>query len=580
MYLPATILLTLAFGLSAIYFSLKEDKAKKKLLEREEKQRQRLYEISILKEIQDRIGYELDIEKVADVITGSLKNLFSYSTVSSLILKDDKLIFKTNAEEEISPAYIEKVRNSMKASLGALLNSPLPEKIEEILIGSLLNDQISRLPSSFFQIPLVVNDNVLGLINISSTKPGLYKEDQMTILYKITGQASSALYKLEKVLKTEKGKLMSLIGSLADGVFMVGSQNQIVIINNAAKEILGFKKEEKITFSEILKILGGKYNLALEINEAIGRNKISEETEVRIGPKTVQIFITPVFDSENKAFGTAVLLQDITLEENLSELKETFTNMIVHELRAPLTAIRGASRLLSDAEEKLNGPEKEKLLSIIHEQSKFLLDEVSSVLDAAKIEAGKFTIQKQETDLGDLIDEKVKLFSPQAQEKGVEIATEAANDLPKALIDPVRIGQVLNNLLINSLKFTPKGGKITVRATHGTALPTTDLQLYRSTDLLSDDIIVSVSDNGVGIPKEKQKDLFSKFAQATSFPTPEHGTGLGLYIVKGIVEAHGGKVSLDSEPGRGTTISFTLPATISAHLTESATPLPNHFSTL
>ncbi len=561
-HLPATIIVTLGFGLAAVFFSIREEKTKKKLLEKDENQRQKIYEISILKEIQDRIGYELDIERVADVITGSLKNLFSYSTVSSLILKDDKLIFKTNVEEEVNHDFIEKVKKGMLASLATLLNAPLPEKIDETLLGAPLNDQTPSLPSSFFHIPLIVNDNVLGLINISSKKPGLYKEDQMTMLYQITNQASRALSKLQNVLTTEKGKLMSLIGSLADGVFMVDTQNRILIINNAARGILGFGMDDKISFPQILKTLDGKYDLALEISEAIGRNKTTEQKEVKLSKKTVQIFITPVFDSENKAFGAAVLLQDITLEENLAELKETFTNMIVHELRAPLTAIRGASQLLSGVEDKLDIDEKGKLLSIIHEQSKVLLDEVSSVLDAAKIEAGKFTIQKQETDLKELIDEKINLFLSQAKEKSVSLETNIVSDLPKILVDPIRIGQVFNNLLLNSLKFTQIGGKIVVKA-----------------ELSGDFITVSVSDNGVGIPKDKQQDLFSKFAQVTTFPAPDHGTGLGLYIVKGIVEAHGGIISLESELGQGTTISFTLPTTISVHQTEPSLPPPNRFLT-
>src|SRR3990167_2500861 len=215
------------FGTISVFLSKKERTAKKELLDRERNQKQRLYEIAILKEIQERIGYELDVEKIIDVITGSLKDLFSYSVSSSIVIKDEKLIFKSHIEEEVSRAFVDQIKKGMLASLSAITDEPLPTQIEECLSGSLLDNE-KNLPLSFFHIPLVVSNNLVGLINISSTKPGLYKEEQMTILYRITSQASNALTKLQDVLKTEKEKLMSLISSLADGVFMLDANNNLL----------------------------------------------------------------------------------------------------------------------------------------------------------------------------------------------------------------------------------------------------------------------------------------------------------------------------------------------------------------
>jgi len=563
----------LIFGTIAIILSLVEDRAEKQRKIQEEKQRHKLYEISILKEIQDRIGYELNIEKVADIITNSLKNLFPYSTVSSLLTKEEKLVFKTNVEESVSHAFIEQVKRSMLASLSALTNQPLPSEIQETISGVILDDSNSLPMSSFFHIPLIVNNNVLGLINISSIKPGLYKEDQMTILYQITDQAASALSRLSNVLTTEKGKLMSLIGSLADGVFMVDTENKLLIINETAKNLLGIP-QGKPTTPKILKAFEGRFDLTSKIEKAVTQNRSLEEKGVNLEGKTVQIFITPVFDTEkSKVLGASVLLHDITLEENLAQMKEDFTNMVVHELRAPLTVVKGASRLLTTADRKLSKEEKVKLLLTIHEQSETLLEEVSSLLDAAKIEAGRFTIQKTATNLKKLIEDKVKFFLPQAENREIALLSDIEGGLPEEiLLDPVRIGQVINNLLSNSLKFTPKGGKIVVKA-----------EKFETRGATEEYVTISVSDTGIGIPKEKQVNLFSKFFQITH-PTSDlqhhlalsAGTGLGLYIVKGIVEAHNGSVSLESEPGRGTTVSVVLPLVLPKplHLTQ---PLSPHF---
>ena len=334
------------FGTISVFLSKKERTAKKELLDRERNQKQRLYEIAILKEIQERIGYELNVEKVIDVITGSLRNLFPYSTSSSLFVEKDKLVFKTYVEESVNHEFIEQVKKNSLNSLTALVETPLPKEVDESISGVVLDDTNNQSLSSFFHIPLVVNNVIVGLINVSSTKPGLYKEDEMTILYRITNQASNALSRLQQVLDTEKGKLMSLIGSLADGVFMLDVNNQVLVINDAAKKLLKINKD-KADILDILGLLPKEYDFIGKIKEATTQNKTIEEKEIAVDGKTVQVFITPVSDKNtNKVIGVSVLLHDITLEKNLSRLKEDFTNMMVHELRSPLTAIKDASSFI------------------------------------------------------------------------------------------------------------------------------------------------------------------------------------------------------------------------------------------
>ena len=145
---------TVFFVLTTFSLFLRQQKIKVELQKREQTQKQRLYQISILKEIQDRIGYSLDIEKVIDVITGSLKNLFPYSTASSLLLKNDKLIFKIHLEQTVSSAFILQVKKSMLASLNALIGS-LPLHVDEQVLGVPLDETKTAPVGSFFNIPLV-----------------------------------------------------------------------------------------------------------------------------------------------------------------------------------------------------------------------------------------------------------------------------------------------------------------------------------------------------------------------------------------------------------------------------------------
>ncbi len=545
--LPA-IVITIISATLAIYLAAKQARAVRIAKEREVKQKQRLYELSVLKEIQERIGYSLDVEEVIDVITGSLRNLFSYATSSSLVLKEEKLIFKVYLEESVSHSFVHQVKKTLLGSFEALVDRSLPKNIEERFSGVMIDDANTLPLGSFFNIPLIVNNEVVGIINVSSTKQNLYKEAEMTILYQITYQASNALSKLQHVLTTEKGKLIGMIKSLTDGVFMVDMNNQLLVINDSARSMLALQKENPTTI-DVYSALEQHYDIIEKIQAALAKKKPIVEKEISLGKKTVQVFINPVSDIQTgNMIGASVLLHDITLEKSVDQIKEDFTNMMVHELRAPLTAIKGASELMISHTDRLDKDETLKLLTIISKQTKGMIDEVSLLLDASKLEAGRFVLQGSTGDIRKVIEDTVAIFTPQVKQKNVTFTITLPPSIPQLWFDQRRIAQVLNNLLSNSIKFTPDGGIITISAKQE-----------------SDAVSITVSDTGIGIPKEKQGELFSRYFQITypgfagvpsRFPL---GTGLGLFFVKGVVEAHGGKVLLQSEAGRGTTISFSIP---------------------
>lgn len=557
----ASIAGTIIFGLIAIILSVKEEKTRKLLQSHDKTYKHRLYEIAILKEIQDRIGYSLDVEKIIDIITGSLRNLFPYSTASSLLISSQELYFKTYVEEGVSHEFVDSVKTRMLESLSALSdNKSLPEKINESLSGVVPDDGNKNPLASFFNIPLVINNRIVGLINVSSQIADLYKEEEMSILYRITNQASLAVSKLEGILQTEKGKLMSLISSLADGVFMVDVDTRLIVINPKALSMLSINKAEPSIF-DLIDSLTGKLDIRTKIEEAIKLNKLVTINELTLqtisnNNLVLRILITPVVDSKGQALGAAILLHDITADKTLAQMKEDFTNMMVHELRSPLTTIKQAAALILESKDRLTQEEKEKFLRIIHQSSDSLLSEVAELLDAAKLEAGRLSVNPSPGDLGQILKERLEFFKPQALSKNITLNLDLAPLLPEISFDKVRLDQVLNNLLSNAIKFTGSGGTITIRAEEEEGK-----------------IKVSVSDNGVGIPKEKQGRLFSKFSQI-SHPTtsdfqhptsPISGTGLGLYISRGIVEAHGGKIDLQSEVGHGTTITFSLPASANSY---------------
>jgi signal transduction histidine kinase len=526
-----------------IFFSTKAQKRAEKESEKQKSALKReAYEAEILRELSQRFGYELDEEKIVDIIAGSINKLFSYSTVGSIIFQEEKLKIKIHLEESVSNDFITKVKEIMMAALEALTEAQTRELIvDEQLTGTIVNDKNLKSVGSFFNIPIVINEKLTGIINISSTITGLYQEEEMTILYKIVSQASTAVTKLRQVLETEKGKLTAMVESMSEGVAMIDNQGKLLVMNPTAKRFLKIEEEEPSMF-HVLKSIQDKLDLQREMQEAKNADKLITIDELILPDNVVQLFIAPVKDNKSEIIGIVLVLHDISKEKELERLREDFTAMMVHELRAPLTAVRGASDAILTHEQTFTADKKKEYLQMIGNSSKDMLGIVNDLLDVAKIEAGKFKVTKGSGDLTELVKEKVEAFKPVALEKQLELNLELSQEEIKTEFDALRIGQVLSNLLSNAIKFTDKG-KITVSLTKN-----------------NEEVQVSVKDTGVGVKPEDQKRLFSKFSQlATKLPRTAEGTGLGLVIAKGIVESHGGKIWVESGEGEGSTFFFTIP---------------------
>jgi len=234
----------------------------------------------------------------------------------------------------------------------------------------------------------------------------------------------------------------------------------------------------------------------------------------------------------------------------LDRLKDDFVSSVSHELRSPLTSIKGyISFILQGAVGELNDKLK-NYLTIVQQNTERLSKFIDDILDIAKIKAGKMHIEKKKFSLPELIENIRLLFYPQATKKNIELKIELSDFLPELYADAGKIGQVITNLLSNAIKFTPEGGKITVNVT------------YPYNNDGKEAIKVGVIDTGIGIPEDKLNRVFGKFEQVEGtrdkIKGPK-GTGLGLAICKGIVEAHGGKIWVESEEGKGSRFYFTIP---------------------
>lgn len=275
----------------------------------------------------------------------------------------------------------------------------------------------------------------------------------------------------------------------------------------------------------------------------IGASDVREVTISEPEHRVVEVRTNPVVDRCGKYLGCVSSLHDVTAEREVAIMKNEFVSMVSHELRTPLTSIKGYVDLIVDGEAgEINDIQRE-FLEIVQENSDRLVALINDLLDISRIESGRVHLRVEPLEMDEVARGVVYTFRTFAEQQGVELRWEAEEGLVRAAGDRDRVGQVLMNLVSNAIKYSPDGGDVTVMLTR-----------------LGGEIKIAVSDTGIGIDPEDQKELFSKFYRVDSKLTREiGGTGLGLSICKTIVELLGGTVGVESAPGAGSTFWFTLP---------------------
>lgn len=314
------------------------------------------------------------------------------------------------------------------------------------------------------------------------------------------------------------------------GIFGDGTNQQTIIQMLLAVDIATFFLVP-IVIRQSLSPLDSINKALSKVKEGIYGEKIKYNSDDEIGQ---------LVTSFNIMSDTIKEKEEIAKKTDLA--KDEFLAMITHELKTPLVPIQGYSDiLLSEHLGELNQQQKDRL-SIIKSSSETLLGIISDLLDVQKLEIGKLRMKKEDHDIKESITKSINAILPQAEKNGIKLTASTESFI--VYHDPERIKQVLTNLIKNAIiAVEPKKGKIEV--------------VMKETP---SDIKISVKDNGMGIPKEKQKDLFKKFYQVDTTLTRERGgSGLGLAICKGIIDNHGGKITLESEEGKGATFTFTIP---------------------
>ena len=343
----------------------------------------------------------------------------------------------------------------------------------------------------------------------------------------------------------------ALLSSIGDGVFAIDRTGKIILFNRVASEISGYTEAEAIgtPYSQILQFINESNNTAEThfIDQALeGKNGTMSKHAAIVNKTGARIPVAdsaaPIIDAKGEHVGVIVVFRDVTHERQLEQAKDEFVSLVSHQLRTPLTAIRLFVEMVLDEQVgKLNAGQRD-YLSKVDTSTNRMIQLVGDFLNTSRIELGRLRVEPSPTKLEELVQSHINEVQPLADQKQVTIKY-SARKLPEVSVDPSLYGQVIHNLLTNAIRYTKNGGNVSV-----------------SLQKNSKGYQLDVSDNGIGIPKDAQGKLFQRFFRADNAIKVEgEGSGLGLYLIKKIVELSHGKIWFESTEGKGTTFHVIIP---------------------
>lgn len=359
-------------------------------------------------------------------------------------------------------------------------------------------------------------------------------------------------------LEQAKATDEAMLASIGDGLAFINPEGRVILLNGAAEHMLGWKNKETLgkKFEEVVKI-GGEENEIIPPEHSPVSKVLRSHTSVsttttdpyrytRRDGTTFPVAMTiSKVSLQNSLLGLIIVFRDITIEKDIDRAKTEFVSLASHQLRTPLSTINWyAEMLLAGDAGKLN-EEQKKYLEEVYKGNRRMVELVNALLNVSRLELGTFTVEPEPTDIAALARSVLDEQKPAIDMKKLTLKPSFPKDLPKITVDPKLLRMVFQNLVANSVKYTNEGGHIGIAV---------------SSDKANNELHFTVSDSGIGIPKNQQKNIFAKLFRADNARESDaDGTGLGLYIVKSIIEHSGGTIRFESEENKGTAFYVALP---------------------
>jgi PAS domain S-box-containing protein len=522
-----------------------------RLYQHAERERRRL---GALYDIARSLASVDDPDEILSLIVHAAARLLGAEAAGLRLLEGDELVAR--AMTESAAPLMRRFRIKIGESLsGRVVAMSAPVLVEDLSTDDRYDPAHRRGAvehgfRSFLGIPLRAGDRIIGALNLFTKERRRFTADEVSLATAFADQASVAIEKarLHDAVEAQRNQLAQIFDSTSDGILLVTPEGPIAAANQRAGELLG-SAPELLVGQDLAAALGVDVG-AVEHGETAralraaltGPDRV-EEGDLELTPSARVLHWTAgtTRDATGATVGLTLTLQDVTREREMSRLKSDFVSFATHQLRTPLAGIKWLLELAQ--QDDTLAEETRDLVADARASAERLTMLVNEMLDSSRLERGVVAVDLQPTDLAEITRGVMSELTTLIADKAQEVTFDADPGAPAVLVDPQLIRQVVLNLLSNAMKYTPARGKIalTLRGADGQAL-------------------WSIRDTGIGIPASARERLFEKFYRADNAVTLEtEGTGLGLHLVRLLVERFGGRVWCESVEGEGAEFSFTVP---------------------
>lgn len=522
-----------------------------------------LRELSLLYQASVQVSTTLDLESVTMAVADSV----------SVALQADSVHVSTwdpATQTLITVATVEEGRPRESIRDRSADDQRAPAVWSAIQAGAPLQTRADRAKSpadvaymadllnsvSMLALPLRLGRETVGMVEVGQRQLRTFNESEIRAAQTIASQAAMAIQNSElfRRIRTSHDRLLAVLNSTEEGMAMVSTLGRVVLANRRIFDISGLADGELIGLelaelpNDTLTRLGFTQREAREFNEAAESQTFRDSslTQYRIEALEAAIIeriVHPIRDAAGELIGRLIVLRDVTEREEIDAARAHLTEMIVHDLRSPLTTLLGSLHLLGDVlDERLEKETGEQALRVSRRGVQQMLGLVNSLLDVARLESRELQLDLTDFDLHTVLDSLADVFIPSANEQGVIFSCRSPDREVLICADEEKVRRSLMNLVDNAIKFTPEGGQVHV-----------DL---RDRDRV---VEVTVADSGPGIPEDMREKVFERFARVPGTRGRRRGTGLGLAFAKLALEAHGGTISVEDNPGGGSLFRAHLP---------------------
>lgn len=507
----------------------------------------------LLTTISDVIGRSLDQQRILEAALTTIAALMRAPVAIARVLDAPGTSLVQVKEIGVPPQADFPVRVPARDGLlGAVLESGAWLLLDDASADPRLSHAERQLDQrSFLVAPLRIQMQTIGVLALAAPQPGYFSLDDAELLTSASLQVGAALERAQlHQIVAEKEQLLSYsmdqLENVRDPIITLDLQGHITWLNRAAEEVVGYARAGLLEhpFTELVAPQDSSALLAALLSPADNAS-ICEVTLMTANGREapLEMRVTPLVRAGRRV-GAQLVGRDVRQRRQLERDKESFLVSVSHDLQSPLSAIMGYSEfLLSGAAGHLTDTQTQ-FVEVIVQSCRHQLALLHDLLEISRLESPHFELEKNWVWLDQRLSWFAQAALPGALEKQVDLRVHLEDNLPPVWADPSRIERVITNLISNAIKYTNPGGRVDVRAARDA-----DNQMVR----------VAVSDTGVGIEPEDLPRLFDKYQRGRLAKSNSESTGLGLHIARDIIEAHGGRIGVESVPGRGSKFWFTLP---------------------